>query len=84
MTALTGCALAQRKVLVLPADRVVVAMPAGEAYTPVEDGYFVPKTRMKDILDRLSEKDVFGQWVKTPVTFPRARSSNADARVFLC
>jgi hypothetical protein len=60
-SALTGCALVQRKVLVLPADRVVVAMPAGQAYTPPSDGYFVPKARMQDILDRLSEKDVLGQ-----------------------
>ena len=54
---LTGC----HATLVLPADRVVVAMPAGEAYTPDFDGYFVPKARMLDILDRLSEKEVFGQ-----------------------
>jgi hypothetical protein len=46
------------KVRVLSADKVVVAMPAGKAYTPANDGYFVPKARMQDILDRLSEKDV--------------------------
>jgi hypothetical protein len=47
--------------VVLPADRVVVPMPAGKPYTPASDGYFVPKARMQDILDRLSEKDVMGQ-----------------------
>jgi len=43
---------------VLSADKVVVAMPAGKSLTPASDGYFVPKARMQDILDRLSEQDL--------------------------
>ena len=60
MTELTGCSLLKPKIRVLSADKVVVAMPAGKAYTPAADGYFVPKARMQDLLDRLSEKDVLG------------------------
>jgi hypothetical protein len=46
--------------LILPADKVIVPLPAGSVYTNASPGYFVPKARMLDILDRLSEKDVFG------------------------
>jgi hypothetical protein len=46
--------------VVLSADKAVVRLPAGKSYTPASDGYFVPQGRMQDILDRLSEKDVFG------------------------
>jgi hypothetical protein len=56
--ALTGCA---HTILILPADRVVVEMRAGKHYAPQFDGYYVPKARMMEILDRLSEKEVFGQ-----------------------
>ena len=56
MSVLAGCA----HVLILPADRVVVPMKAGKAYAPPFDGYYVPAARMQDILDRLSEGDVFG------------------------
>jgi hypothetical protein len=58
MIGLAGCSLMRPKLRVLSADKVVVAMPAGKPYTPADDGYFVPKARMLDILDRLSEKDV--------------------------
>lgn len=34
-------------------------MPAGQSYTPAFNGYFVPDARMIEILDRLSEKDIF-------------------------
>lgn len=47
--------------LVLSADRVVVPLQAGSAFTNTVDGFFVPSARMQDILDRLSEKDVFGK-----------------------
>lgn len=60
ISVLTGCSLLKPKITVLSADRVIVAMPAGKPCTPADDGYFVPKARMLDILDRLSEKDVFG------------------------
>ena len=55
MTGLTGCA---QRIKVLAADKVVVPMHTGQPYTPASDGYFVPKARMLDILDRLSAKDV--------------------------
>ena len=61
MSGLTGCGLLRPKVMVLSADRVVAPMTAGQPYTPASDGYFVPKARMQDILDRLSQKDVMGQ-----------------------
>ena len=57
MSALTGCV--RTRMLILPADKVVVPLPAGTVYTNSTPGYFVPKARMQDILDRLSEKDVF-------------------------
>ena len=60
MSALTGCALTKPKMLVLPADKAVVALAAGSVFTNSIPGYFVPKARMQEILDRLSEKDVFG------------------------
>jgi len=43
-------------VVVISADRAVVPMPAGRAYTPALDGFFVPQARMLEILDLLSEK----------------------------
>jgi hypothetical protein len=46
--------------LILSADKVIVPLAAGTVHTNASPGYFVPKARMKDILDRLSEKDVFG------------------------
>ena len=54
---LTACV---HRTTVLAADRVVVGVKAGEPYTPVSDGYFVPKARMQDLMDRLSEKEIFG------------------------
>jgi hypothetical protein len=56
---LTGWGCLHRPLLVLPADKVVVPLPAYQAYTPEFDGYFVPKARMLDILNRLSEKEIF-------------------------
>lgn len=53
----TACA---HRTTVLSADRVVVGVKAGEQYTPSSDGFFVPKARMLDIMDRLSEKEIFG------------------------
>jgi len=46
--------------LILPADKVIVPLSAGSVYTNALPGYFVPKERMLEILDRLSELDVFG------------------------
>jgi hypothetical protein len=46
--------------LILPADKVIVPLAAGSVYTNALPGYFVPKARMLDILNRLSEQDVFG------------------------
>jgi hypothetical protein len=63
MSALTGCRTKfarPNKMLILPADKVVVPLPVGSIYTNALPGYFVPKERMLEILNRLSEKDVFG------------------------
>jgi hypothetical protein len=57
---LTGCALFQRKVLILDAEKTVTRVKSNEAFTPGFNGYFVPDARMKEILDALSKKVVFG------------------------
>jgi hypothetical protein len=36
----------------------VTRLEAGRPFTPAMPGYFVPDARMKEILDRLSEKAV--------------------------
>lgn len=53
---LTGC----RTVTVIPADREIVPMPAGQAFTPIHPGFFVPQARMQEILDRLSSEAIYG------------------------
>jgi hypothetical protein len=45
-------------VVVIPADKTVTRLEAGRPFTPAMPGYFVPDARMKEILDRLSEKAV--------------------------
>ncbi len=49
----TGCT---NRLVVLPADRTVVTLQAGRPFTPNQDGYFVPKARMLEILNELSER----------------------------
>jgi hypothetical protein len=48
----SGC----RTVVVIPADKAAVAMPAGKPYTPVTDGFFVPQSRMLEILTELEQR----------------------------
>lgn len=55
----TGCSLTKKEMLILPADKVIVPLAAGSVYTNALPGYFVPKARMLDILNQLSEQDVF-------------------------
>lgn len=57
-----GCS--RDRMLVLPADKTVVPLAAGSIYTNALPGYFVPKARMLEILDRLSERDVFDNHTK--------------------
>lgn len=53
----SGCAT---KLTVIPADKQVISMPAGKAFVPVTDGFFVPQARMQQILrdqaDALNKK----------------------------
>lgn len=60
MIGLTGCGLLP-KANVLDPNRDAVRMPKGVPYAPPCDGYFVPDARMLELLDKLSQKDVFGQ-----------------------
>lgn len=55
----TGCLAPRTKVLDPNNDamRILKAVP----YIPPCDGYFVPDAKMLEILDRLTEKDVFGK-----------------------
>jgi hypothetical protein len=57
---LTGCAMFSRKILILDAEKTVTRVKSGESLTPSFNGYFVPDARMKEILDALSKKVVFG------------------------
>ncbi len=49
----TGCAT---KLVVIPADKQVVRMPAGQSYSPGTSGYFVPDARMQEILEQLEQQ----------------------------
>ncbi len=49
MLSSAGCST---RLVVLPADKTVVRMPAGESYTPQNSGYFVPDARMQEILKK--------------------------------
>jgi hypothetical protein len=44
------------KVVAIPSDKSVVAMPAGVAYTPAVKGWFVPDARMVEILNALEKE----------------------------
>lgn len=46
---LTGCQTT--RVVAISGDKSVVRMPAGTAYTPEINGWFVPDARMLEILD---------------------------------
>lgn len=48
-------------VKVIDPNTTVSRLPAGTNYVAPVDGYFVPDATMLRILDRLSEKDVFGK-----------------------
>lgn len=59
LAGLTGCLAPRTKVLDPNSDSVKVTK--GTPYAPPCDGYFVPDSTMLRILDRLSDKDVFGK-----------------------
>lgn len=46
-----GC---KTRIIALPSDKTVVPMPAGKAYTPALPGFFVPQSRMQEILTELN------------------------------
>lgn len=60
MSGLTGCTLLP-KAKVLDPNRDAARMSRDVPYTPPCDGYFVPDARMLELLDKLSQKDVFGK-----------------------
>jgi hypothetical protein len=49
----SGCA---SRPVVIPADKVVRQVYAGQVYVVPSDGYFVPKARMLEILDALAKR----------------------------
>lgn len=55
IVSLTGC-LSPRAI---DPNTTTVRTPKAVPFTPVCDGYFVPDSRMHQILNLLSEKDVF-------------------------
>ena len=48
---LAGCA-SRTRVVLISADEQVIRMPAGRAFRPRSDGYFVPDLRMRQVLER--------------------------------
>lgn len=49
MLSSAGCST---RLVVLPADKTVVRLPANTSYTPAIPGYFVPDARMQEILKK--------------------------------
>jgi len=47
----TGCAT---KIVVIPADKMVLRLPAGQPFTPAIPGWFVPDARMQEMLRELA------------------------------
>ncbi len=59
MSGLAGCLHPRTKVI--DPNTEVCRLPSGTNWTTPRDGYFVPDATMLRILDRLSEKDVYGK-----------------------
>lgn len=59
ISGLTGCLHPATKVL--DPNTATVRVLKATPYTPPGDGYFVPDAKMLELLDRLSEKDVFAK-----------------------
>ena len=57
-SALTACR--HPRVKVIDPNTAVVRVEGTNTFTPPTPGYFVPDATMLRIMDRLSEKDVFG------------------------
>jgi hypothetical protein len=50
----TSCALLQRKIVVIPEDKLVRFLPAGTLFKATNDVYLVPPARMQEILRALN------------------------------
>lgn len=50
------CGCQGTRVVMVAADRVVVPLPAHEAFTPAVPGWFVPEARMQELLRKLELK----------------------------
>jgi len=46
-----GCAM---RLVVIPADKEVLRLPAGQLFTPAIPGWFVPDARMQEMLRELA------------------------------
>ena len=53
---LIGCQTSKPTLTIISADREVKSMTAGVPYIPAVNGWFVPDSRMLDILNRLDAK----------------------------
>lgn len=51
MACVAGC---RSRLNVIPADRIVTFLPAGQTYTATQDTYLVPPARMQEILRALN------------------------------
>lgn len=52
---LIGCRTVPPQVVVIPASKEVIRLPAGKPFTPQFNGWFVPDERMLDILNQLDQ-----------------------------
>lgn len=57
---LIGCALMKPRATVIDPNTQVIRLTARTNYAAPCNGYFVPDATMLRVLDRLTEKDVFG------------------------
>jgi len=51
-----GCACSTPRVVVIPADRQVLPVSAGQVFHPPVNGWFVPQARMQEMLHALERK----------------------------
>jgi len=52
----SGCAAFRTKVMVIPADKAVTRLEAGQTFTATNNGWFVPDARFQELLHKLAEK----------------------------
>lgn len=51
-----ACGCSTPRVVVIPSDRQVVPVNAGQKFRPPVDGWFVPTARMQELLHALERK----------------------------